>query len=75
MLAAQPAHASTTLVVNNTGDFHDTITGDGFCGFGGSCSLRAAVEEANSSPGADTINFAIPGTGVKTIFVNSRLCP
>src|SRR5215204_7578533 len=71
MLAAPPAHAATTLTVNSTADFHDTITNDGFCGFGGSCSLRAAIEEANSSPGADTINFAIPGTGVKTIYVNS----
>jgi CSLREA domain-containing protein len=71
MLVATPAHAATPLVVNSTGDFHDTITGDGFCGFGGSCSLRAAIEEANLTPGADTINFAIPGTGVKTIYVNS----
>jgi CSLREA domain-containing protein len=71
MMAAQPAHASTTLTVNSTADFHDTISNDGFCGFGGSCSLRSAIEEANSNPGADTIKFAIPGTGLKTIVVNS----
>jgi hypothetical protein len=71
LVPAPPARAATTLEVNSTGDFHDTITADGFCGFGGSCSLRAAIEEANSSPGADTINFAIPGTGVKTIVVNA----
>src|SRR5215218_2707310 len=71
LMGAQPAHASTPLVVNSTGDFHDTITNDGFCGFGGSCSFRSAIEEANSTAGADTINFAIPGTGVKTIVVNA----
>src|SRR5215203_4952737 len=71
MMAAQPAHASTTLTVNSTADFHDTITNNGFCGFGGSCSLRSAIEEANSNPGADTIKFDIPGTGLKTIVVNS----
>jgi len=71
LVANPPVQASTALTVNSTSDFHDTITGDGFCGFGGSCSLRAAIEEANSSAGADTINFAIPGTGVKTIAVGA----
>ena len=70
-MAAGPARASTIFTVTSTGDFHDTIIGDGFCGFGGSCSLRAAIEEANFTSGADTINFAIPGTGVKTINVGS----
>jgi hypothetical protein len=70
-LAASPAHASATFTVNDTGDFHDTIVGNGFCGVGGSCSLRAAIEESNSLPGVDTINFAIPGTGVKTIKVGA----
>jgi len=71
MTAAAPAHAETTLIVNDTGDFHDFISGNGFCGAGGSCSLRAAIEEANSTSGAETINFDIPGTGVKTIVVNA----
>jgi parallel beta-helix repeat protein len=71
LMPAPPAHASTTLVVNDTGDFHDTIISDGVCGFGGQCSLRAAIEQANFTPGADVINFAIPGTGVKTITVNA----
>jgi CSLREA domain-containing protein len=71
LMAAQPAHAATPLTVNSTGDFHDTITNDGFCGFGGSCSLRAAIEEANSNPTFTEIDFDIPGTGVKTIVVNS----
>jgi hypothetical protein len=71
IMGARPAHAETTLVVNDTGDFHDFIIGNGSCGAGGSCSLRAAIEEANSTPGAETINFDIPGTGVKTIAVNA----
>ena len=33
----------------------------------GSGSLRQAILNANASPGFDIINFAIPGTGVKTI--------
>ena len=31
------------------------------------CSLRGALNNANSGSGADTINFAIPGSGVQTI--------
>ena len=34
---------------------------------GDQCTLRAAIQQANATAGADTINFAIPGTGVKTI--------
>jgi hypothetical protein len=33
--------------------------------------LRAAIQQANATAGADTINFAIPGTGVKTIAVGA----
>lgn len=33
----------------------------------GAGSLRDAISSANSNPGADTINFAIPGAGIKTI--------
>jgi hypothetical protein len=37
------------------------------------CTLRAAIQQANATAGADTINFSIPGTsGVQTIHVNSR---
>ena len=38
---------------------------------GDQCTLRAAIQEANATPGADLIRFFIPGTGVKTISVNS----
>ena len=67
MMAAQPAHASTTFTVNSTADTGDA-TPDGACD---TCTLREAVQEANATSGADTIKFAIPGTGVKTIVVNA----
>jgi hypothetical protein len=54
MLTAKPAHADTTFTVTSTSDF----TGG---------SLRAAISNANNTPGADTINFNISGSGVKTI--------
>jgi CSLREA domain-containing protein len=61
LLFASPAHAATTFTVNNTGD-----PGDGNCTAGG-CTLREAITAANETPGADTINFGISGSGVKTI--------
>ena len=84
LLAAKPSHASTTFIVNSTDDHSDALlTGDrcdtGYTvpGTGGEpeneCTLRAAIEQANYTPGADTINFAIPGTGVKTISPASQL--
>jgi parallel beta-helix repeat protein len=39
----------------------------------GTGSLRAAITAANTNPGTDTIKFAIPGTGVKTIALSSAL--
>ncbi|WKN30077.1 CSLREA domain-containing protein [Porifericola rhodea] len=35
-----------TFYVNTTSDFGDNSPGDDVCGLGGSCSLRAALEEA-----------------------------
>jgi hypothetical protein len=37
------------------------------------CSLRAALHEANASPGPDTINFNIPGGGIKKIQLDNPL--
>lgn len=53
------AHAAT-FTVTNTND-------------SGSGSLRAALSSANGSPGIDTINFNIAGSGVRTISSNSQL--
>jgi len=76
MLAAQPAHASTTFTVNSTADDADGSPLDGACDVSretdGVCTLRAAIQQANATSGADTINFNIPGTGVQTIHVNSE---
>lgn len=52
------AEADGTIWVTNTND-----DGDG--------SLRAAIECANSTPGANTIRFNIPGTGRQIIYVSS----
>jgi CSLREA domain-containing protein len=84
MLAAKPSHAATTFTVNSTADHADANLGVGACdtgydvaGAGGvqvdECTLRAAINQANYTPGADAINFAIPGSGVKTIAPESAL--
>jgi hypothetical protein len=67
----KPAYAATTFSVNSTGDAKDrNINGvcDSSRDRGKQCTLRAAIEEANETPGADKINFKIGGTAsVKTI--------
>ncbi|MDQ3707353.1 MAG: S-layer homology domain-containing protein [Chloroflexota bacterium] len=47
-------HAATTFTVTNTQD-------------SGTGSLRQAILNANANPGADTINFNIPSSGVQRI--------
>ncbi len=76
ILAASPSHAATTFTVNSTADAPDAFTTSNTCDTdvftgGDQCSLRAAIQQANATAGADTINFAIPGTGVKTIAVGA----
>jgi len=52
---AGPAWAAT-FTVDTTADAVDAAPGDGVCAAaGGSCTLRAAVMEANALPGPDTI--------------------
>lgn len=44
--------------VNILNDHADTLPGDGICqDFGGLCTLRAAIQEANATPGKDFIRF------------------
>jgi CSLREA domain-containing protein len=57
------------IVVDSTTDADDALPGDGICGTNlvaghsaGPCTLRAAIEEANLLPGADSIIFNIPTT-------------
>jgi CSLREA domain-containing protein len=74
VMAAIPAHAATTFVVASTGDDSDASVTDGLCKTAsGACTLRAAIQQANGTPGADVINFDIPGTGVKTVTPSSAL--
>jgi CSLREA domain-containing protein len=58
-----------TFIVNSTADSGDVIPGNGICDAStpGECTLRAAIMESNANPGADTINFNLPGSGPHTI--------
>jgi CSLREA domain-containing protein len=63
-----PARPLLTFVVNTTDDKTDINPGDGICANSSNlCSLRAAIQEADASAGADQIQFNIPGAGVHTI--------
>jgi len=49
---------AATFTVNTTASAPDALPGDGVCATtlpGAPCTLRAAVEESNASPGADAI--------------------
>ena len=82
-LAAQPARAVSTFVVNRTTNESDAATGDNVCDAdtgtaGNQCTLRAAIQQANAtanSGGPDEIKFNIPGDPkkVKTIKPASEL--
>ncbi|HEX4946654.1 MAG TPA: FG-GAP-like repeat-containing protein [Blastocatellia bacterium] len=68
-LAFQPV-PEAVFAVNSTGDGRDANPGDGVCATastaGPVCTLRAAIEEANATPGLDTVTFNI-GAGTQTI--------
>ena len=77
LTAAGPARAAATFTVNGTADRGDANFADGRCDTdpatsGNQCTLRAAIEEANETAGADEIRFDISGIGVKTIATGSR---
>jgi CSLREA domain-containing protein len=66
LLSARPARAAVTFVVTTTGDQRDHDLADDRCDVsrtrdGDQCTLRAAIQEANDTFGADTIAFDIPG--------------
>ncbi len=63
--------APQTFTVNSAADTPDANQGDYICDVdlgtpGSQCTLRAAIQEANVNPSADTITFSI-GTGAQTI--------
>ncbi|HYH91999.1 MAG TPA: hypothetical protein VD763_02480, partial [Candidatus Saccharimonadales bacterium] len=63
----------STFVVTSTGDQQDAAI-NGTCATAtGTCTLRAAVQEANAGAGADLITFNIPGTGVREIALGSQI--
>jgi CSLREA domain-containing protein len=73
-LGVAPLHAQATYTVNSTGDGADANIGDGVCDDGGgNCTLRAAIGQANATPGLDNIRFSIAGTGPHTIQPASSL--
>lgn len=67
----------TTYVVNSSGDGGDISTADLICDSdptgGVTCTLRAAIQQANFNPGADTITFTgagrtpAPATALPTV--------
>lgn len=69
-LQASPSHApGATFTVNNALDATDANPGDGVCetAVGNSiCTLRAAVQETNALPGADTVVLP-PATYILTL--------
>ena len=72
--APAPIGPGDTIVVDTTQDVWDPQPGNGKCAIhGGKCTLRAAIQEANAAPGHQTIAFDIPGTGVQTIQLMSKM--
>ncbi len=65
--------SALSLTVNSTGDGGDSNPADNECNDGtGNCTLRAAIQQANATAGADTIGFSI-GSGAVTIAPTSGL--
>ena len=59
LLSSIASAQAATLTVDSNADQHDKTPGDGLCyTVNQVCTLRAAIEEANAFPGADTIEFA-----------------
>ena len=74
VLSIGPVQAAPNYTVNSIADAADASLGDGTCAApNGDCTLRAAIAEANLHRGPDVIAFGIPGSGVKTITLNSVL--
>src|SRR5918998_6971478 len=75
---ASPAWAAT-FIVNRTADTPDANLANAACDVnasqqGNQCTLRAAIQEANDTNGADEIRFNIvSAAAVKTIFPTSAL--
>ena len=59
----QTTHAAGPFTVNSLADTPDAAPGNGICAdANGACTLRAALNEADSVLGEETINFSVTGT-------------
>jgi CSLREA domain-containing protein len=66
--------SDSTFTVDSTADDPDADAEDGACATAANaCTLRAAIAEANTRAGSDTIAFDIPGDGVQTIQLTKAL--
>jgi CSLREA domain-containing protein len=66
--------AGMTFTVRSRGDEPDARPGNGVCATSlGTCTLRAAIQEANAIAGADTVAFDIPGSAPYRIQLTDRL--
>lgn len=62
----------TNLVVDATGDTADVAPGNGVCAdASGLCTLRAALQEANTFAGAQTITFAAGTNGTPIVLTGA----
>lgn len=60
-----PAATAATFTVNSTADAVDATPGDGVCATAtATCTLRAAIMEANALAGADTITLPAGSYGL-----------
>jgi CSLREA domain-containing protein len=68
------AAAQSVFVVTSAGDGVDVSPGNGICATSaGTCTLRAAIQEANAVPGLDTIEFSVGGGGLVTMALTASL--
>ena len=77
LMTPSPGSAGSTIAVNMTADAPDAGPLDGVCDSdlevpGEQCTLRAAVQHANVTDGADTIEVPA-GTYILSIPINNRL--
>lgn len=77
VLVALPSSGiAATFVVNSTGNQSDGNIGNGVCRTSSTsttCTLRAAIQEANATTASDTIAFDIGGGGPQRITLTSSL--
>lgn len=68
--------SALTFVVDSVDVTPDLVNGDGECAdSSGNCTLPAAIEETNAIFGPDEVNFLIPGTGRRTIYLEPAGLP